>query len=264
MKFLLGLCLFYFLSILMLYVMQRNMIYFPARYVPELIDGVEVVKITTDDGQKIQGWYIDGGDHDKPAILLFHGNAGNHGHRIHKVQFYVQAGYRVLIAGYRGYGGNGGTPSEAGFYKDGNHYIEWLKVNKRISVQDLVLYGESIGSGTATHLARQYDIKALILETPFDSLLNVAATKYFFVPVRLLLKDRFLNSDKIHQINAPLLILHGKNDRVIPFSSAEALFDKALEPKEFISFPQANHNNLYTFDAHQHILNFLAGIDSKN
>ena len=214
--------------------------------------------MNTADGQKIESWYIKPSKKGMPVIVLFHGNAGNFSHRIHKAVHFIRQGYGVLLAEYRGYGGNDGQPSEAGFYQDGRAQIEWLLNEKKFSANDLVLYGESIGSATAVEMATQYSVKALILETPFSSLYSVASKRYYFIPVKWLLKDRFMNSEKIHKVKMPLLILHGHRDLVIPFEEAKSLFSLANEPKEFIDFPEGNHNDLYLYGAAQQVLDFMA------
>lgn len=258
MKLFLGIILFYILGVAALYVMQRSLIFFPDKAKPVAPQGVEIAAISDD----VSGWFIPARGSDKPVILYFHGNAGHHGHRIYKAQHYIQAGYGVLLVGYPGYGGNAGIPSEQSFYEAGRKYMLWLQ--EYAPQNAVIIYGESIGSGTAVQMAIEHDVAALVLETPFSSLVETAAGHYPFVPVRYLLQDRFMNVEKIEKIKAPLLILHGHQDRTIPFSSAQKLFDAALEPKTFTSFPQGNHNDLYDFGAYTHVLDFLSGIASAN
>ncbi len=255
----------YLLFIFVLFVSQRTLIYLPDKSRPDYIQGVDIVNVTTKDGQSLEAWYIPPKDPNMPVIVFFHGNAGSYGDRIYKSQHYANNGYGLLLAEYRGYGGNSGRHSEEGFYHDGRAYIKWLRNVKNIKPEKVIIYGESIGSGIAVQMATEYKVAALILEVPFSSLVDVASNLYPFVPVKYLLKDRYMNIDKIENINnAPLLILYGHKDQVIPFSSAKSLFDKATEPKKLIEFPQANHNNLYEFGASQHVLDFLTSIESKN
>jgi len=264
MNFILLGALFYAGFLGLLYVTQRQMIYFPDKTPPAHVpEGVEAINVMTKDGLTLQAWFIPAVG-SKPTIILFHGNAGNYSHRIYKAAEYAQKGYGVLLAEYRGYGGNDGNISEQGFYVDGRAYMDFLMNDKKIPAEKIVVYGESIGTGTATQIAMEYDVTALILETPFSSLEERAQMQYFFVPVKYLLKDKFMNIEKIDQINAPLLIMHGKKDEVIPFSLAQKLFDKAKMPKVFHDFPQANHNNLYEFGASAVALDFLASINLQN
>ncbi len=264
MKLLFGIVLFYIILVIVLFVAQRTVIYFPDKSKPMPIKGVDIVKVIAQDGQALEAWYIPPATLGKPVIVLFHGNAGHYGHRIYKAQTYLAAGYGMLLAEYRGYGGNRGAISEQGFYHDGRAYIDWLLEVQKIDVGNIILYGESIGSGTAVQMATEYDVKGLILEVPFSSLVDIAGRQYPFIPVKYLLSDRYMNIEKIEKIDAPLLILHGHKDQTIPFDSAKKLFEAAIEPKKFIEFPQGNHNNLYDFGASQHVLDFLAGIDKKN
>ena len=250
----------YVLFIVALFVMQRTLIYFPDKSRPEPVQGAEIVKVTAQDKQELESWYFVPKDKTKPVILFFHGNAGHYGHRLYKVRDYIAAGYGVLLAEYRGYGGNSGDISEQGFYNDGRAYISWLLSDKGVASEQIVIYGESIGSGTAVQMASEYDVAGLVLEVPFSSLLEIASQQYPFIPVKYLLKDHFMNIEKIKQIKAPLLVMHGQKDRVIPFSSAKKLFETANKPKKFIEFPQANHNNIYDFGASEYVLDFLAGI----
>lgn len=256
--------LFYVLLIVVLFFAQRTLIYFPDKSRPAPVHGVEIVKVTAQDGQALEAWYFPPAASENRVIILFHGNAGHYGHRLYKAQIYLKAGYGVLLAEYRGYGGNGGGISERGFYHDGRAYMDWLLKVKEINVEKIILYGESIGSGVAVQMAMEYDVGGLVLEVPFSSLSDIAARQYPFIPVKYLLKDRYMNIEKIEKIDAPLLILHGQKDQTIPFDSARKLFKAANEPKKFVDFPQGNHNNLYDFGASQHVLDFLAGIDEKN
>ncbi len=262
--FLIGAALIYVLFVASLFVTQRTLIYFPNNSRPAPVQGAEIIKVTTRDNQKLESWYFAPKDRTKPVIVFFHGNSGNYGDRLYKVQYYLEAGYGALLAGYRGYGGNSGDISEQGFYEDGRAYIDWLMSEKGFQSSEIVIYGESIGSGTAVQMAVEYNIGGLILEVPFSSLQEIAVKQYPFVPVKYLLKDRFMNIEKIGNISAPLIILHGNKDQVIPFYSAEELFKAAKEPKKFINFPDGEHNNLYDFGASSHILGFLAGIKAKN
>ncbi len=259
-----GGALFYLLLCVGLYFVQRSMIYFPDRSRPAPIDGVEIVDVTAQDGQKIQSWYFAPTDPQKPTIIYFHGNAGNYAQRIYKAIHYIEKGYGVLLAEYRGYGGNDGDISEVGLYLDARAQINWLLKEKSLSETDIVIYGESIGSGIAVEMATEYKAHALILETPFSSLYDIASSRYFFLPVKYLLKDKYMNIEKIRSINMPLLIMHGRADNVIPFAFAEKLYKHANQPKKLIVFPDANHNNLYEYRAFDHVIDFLTGLGTNN
>lgn len=206
-------------------------------------------------------WYFPPSVKEKPVLLYFHGNAGHYGHRLPKVQDYLAAGYGVLLAEYRGYGGNPGTLGERELYRDGRAYMKWLEREKEIAPEQVILYGESIGSGVAVQMATEYSVRGLVLEAPFSSLLDVASKTYFFVPVRFLLKDTYNNIQKIGRIKAPLLIMHGRKDNVVPFWQGRRLFEAAGEPKKFIEIPDGGHNDLYNRGISRYVLEFLGGLD---
>lgn len=253
-------CFFtYVLFLIVLYFGQRTLIYHPNVSHPLPLQGVEIVKVQTDDGVKLEGWYVPSAAPQARTILYFHGNAGHYGDRIWKALEHTARGYNVLLVGYRGYGGNGGKPSETGFYKDAQAYIKFLEVEKGVPSKDLILYGESLGTGVAVQMASEVKVSSVILETPYSSLYDIAKRNYFFVPVDFMLKDRFMSREKIAKIDAPLLILHGHKDEVIPFEFAKLLYNSAVEPKTLIEFPDGTHHNLYELGAVQRILEFLGG-----
>jgi hypothetical protein len=263
--FLIGSVLFYLGILAVLYVIQRSFIYFPAQQKPSLTqynaDDMDVVIVRTDDGLMLEGWYSLPDEH-KPVIVMFHGNAIHQGVRVFKARPYMDAGYAFLLAGYRGYGGNPGDPTEQGLYKDGRAYIDWLKNKQGIPESNIILYGESLGSGVVIQMATEYpDIKAIILEAPYTTLPDVAKRIYFFVPVKLLMKDRYRNIDKIAEVKAPLIVLHGRLDNVVPYKLGRRLFEAASEPKHMITVPIAGHNDLYNRGAAEKVLELLAKIE---
>lgn len=252
-------CFFtYVLFLIVLFFAQRTLIYHPDKSTPIPIKGIEIVKVKTSDGLNLEGWYIPGSDPKGKTILFFHGNAGHYGDRFGKALEFTGNGYNVLLVGYRGYGGNEGYPSEEGLYSDARAYIKFLTDEKNIPVEDVILYGESLGTGVAVQIATEYPVSSLIFETPYSSLYEIAKKDYFFVPVVYMLKDRFMSTDKIGKISCPLLILHGEKDTIIPLVFSKKLFDKAREPKTFIEFPEGTHHNLYQLGASRKILDFLS------
>jgi len=253
--------LFYVGLLAVLYIYQRNLIYFPDTKRPQPVAGAQIVNVTTADDFDISAWYFPPKTDDKPVLVYFHGNAGHYGHRISKIMAYLDAGYGVLLAEYRGFGGNPGKFSEEGFYRDGRAYMDWVIKANNIPADKLVIYGESVGSGIAVQMATEYDIAALILETPFSSLLELAQQRYPYVPIKLMLKDSYMNIQKIGRIHVPLLILHGHKDSIVPFSQGQKLHAAANSPKTLIDFPQANHNDIYSWGADMHVLEFLAGFE---
>lgn len=255
----------YAIAVSFLYLMQRVFLFHPdhSRPVPSVqgVPEMSVVTVETGDGLEIQGWYKAPAAPEKPVVILFHGNGGHYGHRAFMAKPLMDADYGYLLAGYRGYGGNPGSPGEEAFYKDARLWINWLIGAMNIPQRRIVLAGESLGTGVAVQMALEYpQVAGLVLMSPYTSLPDLAKRRYFFVPVDLLMKDRFRNIDKMEDIWVPLLILHGKKDGIIPFSQAQSLYEKANMPKQFIAFPDAGHNDLYAHGAEEKIRWFLEGL----
>jgi fermentation-respiration switch protein FrsA (DUF1100 family) len=229
-----------------LYLFQRQLLYLPDRTRPELAGlaklGVREVTLSTDDGLSLLSWYLPAHP-GRPVIAYFHGNGGHIGYRFQRLLRFARESYGVLMLEYRGYGGNPGTPTEAGFYADAGAALAFLE-REGVAPDRLVLYGESLGSGVAVELATQHEIAALILEAPPTSVAEVAQCHFPYVPAALLVTDRFDSLSRIGQVRAPILILHGDSDRVVPIRYGRKLFNAAPEPKEGWFAPQAGHENL--------------------
>lgn len=246
-----------------LYLVQRELIYHPTRSLPSPeVSGVpemKVVRLTTKDGLSLTSWYRPAED-GKPTIVYFQGNGGNIAGRGFKARPYLDAGFGVLLAGYRGYGENPGSPSESGLYADGRAHLEFLK-NQGIPPGLWVMYGESLGSGIAVHMAYEgatnVPMGAVVLEAPFASLADTAQAHYPFVPARYLVKDRFDSITKIGKIKSPVFIVNGDRDGVISPGEGKRLFEAAIEPKEGYWIPGAGHNNLYDFGASKAVIEFI-------
>lgn len=244
----------------LMFIFQRNLQYVPERgaIVPADwgLPDFRTVTVTTADGVGIDLWHAPADGLTKPTVVLFHGNGGHMGHRADKALALRRAGYGVLLAGYRGYGPNAGSPTEQGLYADGRAALDFL-VREGVSGQRVVLYGESLGSGIAVQLATERRVGAVILEAPFTSIPDAAAIHYPWLPVRGLIKDRYDSLSRIADIRAPLLIVHGEQDRVVPIRLGCALFAKAAEPKVGVWVPGAGHNDLMDHGLMRHILAFL-------
>jgi uncharacterized protein len=242
-----------------LHLFQRNLLYFPDRTRPALGDlasfGVRQVEVTTADGLSLPSWYL-APRADRPVIAYFHGNGGHIGYRAERLRSFARGGYGVLMLEYRGYGGSPGTPTEAGFCVDGTAALNFLARNG-VMPNRLVLYGESLGSGVAVGLAAEHEIAALILEAPFTSVAEVAQYHYPFVPASVLVRDRFDSLSKIGGVKAPILVLHGEQDTVVPVRFGRTLFEAAPEPKEFWLSREAGHEDLVRFGAFEAVRSFL-------
>ncbi len=246
-----------------LYLAQRELIYLPSgpmntpagSGVPEM----RPIRLTTEDGLTLTSWYRPA-QPGQPTMVYFQGNGGNIAGRAFKVRPYLDAGFGMLLVGYRGYGGNPGKPNEQGLYADGRAQFEFLE-GQGIRPESWVAYGESLGAGIAIQLAmewaRKSSIGVIVLEAPFTSLGDVAAVHYPFVPARVLVKDRFESITKIAKVKAPVFIVNGDQDGVVPREQGKRLFQAALEPKEGHWIPGAGHNNLYDFGVSELVIAFI-------
>ena len=242
-----------------LYVFQRHLLYFPNVARPELGDlaalGVREITLKTADGLALLSWYLPPRN-AHAVIAYFHGNGGHVGYRAERLRWFARTGYGVLMAEYRGYGGNPGTPSEPGLIADGAAALDFLG-GEGIAPDRLVIYGESLGSGVAVTLAAQREVAGLILEAPFTSVAEVAQYHYSFIPASALVRDRFDSLARIRDVKAPILVLHGERDRVVPVRFGRALFDAAPQPKELWLSREAGHEDLVRYGALEAVLDFL-------
>ena len=209
------------------------------------IDRIEEVALENGANERLYSWYARAAE-GRPTFLFFHGNGGNVSHRLHKFRQLMAVGYGVFMLGYPGYGGSDGRPSEPAFVEAAKLALAHLDA-RGIAREDLVVYGESLGSAVAVQLCANQPIRALILESPMSSIQEIAQLHYPFLPVSLLLKDRFLSIDYIADVRAPLLVIHGSADDVIPIQSGRRLFERANEPKTFHTVEGGGHNDLFDF-----------------
>ena len=241
-----------------LYFLQRKLIYYPLKERPSLgeLRGVYTeVETQTKEGIKLTHWYARQGP---PYIIVFHGNARSIEDRGYKFKFLADQGYSVLLASYRGYGGNAGKPTEKHLIEDSALVLEWLLKEEGISSKDLFLFGESLGSGVAIALAGQYPVKALIFDGAPSSIADVGQAVYFFVPVRWLLKDGWDSVSRIQKVKAPVFFIHARKDKLVPFRLGQKLFATANEPKKHLWLDNSGHNTtLETELARTAIIDFI-------
>ena len=223
----------YLVITLFLYFFQRKLLYYPiaSNYSGDrLVVLIEKVKIKTKDNIELLSWYHKKNINDYKTILFLHGNAGTLEDRIHKINHFKDIDINFLLLSWRGFSGNNGYPSEKGIYEDARSAVRWLK-NKGIVEKNIIIYGESLGTGAAVEIAQNNDFAGVILESPFTSMIDAGKTKYPFFPVRLLLKDKYESDKKIKNIKSPILIMHGEVDRIVPFWMGEKMYKLANEPK---------------------------------
>ncbi|MEN6407306.1 MAG: alpha/beta hydrolase [Thermoguttaceae bacterium] len=200
------------------------------------------------DGTRLHGWYVPK-KNARAAVLFCHGNGGNLTHRLDTVQMLNRrAGASVLIFDYRGYGRSEGTPSAAGALADARAARAWLAGREKIAPRDVVVMGESLGGAVAVDLAARDGARALVLESTFSSLPDVAAFHYPWLPVRWFLRTRLDSASLIHDFHGPLLQAHGDMDTIVPLPIGRRLFEAANQPKQFMLMPGHDHNDLMPAD----------------
>ena len=233
MKVVIGILVIYASVLVLLYIFQRNLMYHPDEnnyFGDKLEVNIEKVKIKTSDNIDLLGWFHKKDLKRLKTIVYFHGNAGKLENRIHKLNHFKDMDVNFLIIAWRGFSGNEGKPSEEGLYIDGNSAIMWLK-NLGLSEEDIIIYGESLGTGIATEIAQNNNFAGLILETPFTSMIEAAKNFYPYIPVSLILKDKYKNNLKIKNVNIPVLVMHGETDQIVPFWMGEKIYEIANQPK---------------------------------
>jgi fermentation-respiration switch protein FrsA (DUF1100 family) len=239
----------YLAIVALMYFAQRALMYFPyaERMTPGEADFPQAseVDLKTADGVRIFAWTVPPKP-GKPVVLYFHGNGGSLAHRVARFRKLVDDGTGLVALSYRGYGGSDGSPSEDGLIADGHATYEFARATYPDA--KIVLWGESLGTGVAVAIAAEKDVAAVILEAPFTSTADVAFSAYPFLPVRLLMKDQFRSDDRIGKVTAPVLIMHGVRDRIVPFRLGERLFALANEPKQFVRFADGGHEDLDRYD----------------
>jgi len=232
-KIVIGILVIYASVLVLLFIFQRNLMYHPDEnnyFGDKLEVNIEKVKIKTSDNIDLLGWFHKKDLKRLKTIVYFHGNAGKLENRIHKLNHFKDMDVNFLIIAWRGFSGNEGKPSEEGLYIDGNSAIMWLK-NLGLSEEDIVIYGESLGTGIATEIAQNNNFAGLILETPFTSMIEAAKNFYPYIPVSLILKDKYKNNLKIKNVNIPVLVMHGETDQIVPFWMGEKIYEIANQPK---------------------------------
>jgi fermentation-respiration switch protein FrsA (DUF1100 family) len=245
---------------------EQKAVYYPTRDIVRTPQDAglrfEEVTLDTSDGEVIHGWWVPSGRADAPVILFFHGNGGNVSHRIEKLAVFHAIGADTLIIDYRGYGKSSGTPSEDGIYRDALAAYRWLTAMRSVAPQRIVVYGESLGAAAAVHLASEVPTGGVIVESGFTSVLDIARKRLPFLPVRWILKHKFNSIDKVHRIDAPLLILHSREDELFEMSHPERLLAAAQSPKWLVEL-QGGHNDAFLVSAdvyREALAKFLAEI----
>jgi len=244
-----------------MYVFQRSLMYFPdpLRIEPALagLPKASEVNLTSPDGERLVAWHVPP-QSGKPLIIYFQGNAGGLSLRVERFRKLIEDGNGLLALCYRGYGGSSGRPSEIGLIADALAAYEFAA--QEVEPNRIVLFGESLGTAVAVALASERQVGALILDAPFTSAADVGAAAYRFVPVRWFMRDPFYSDRRIAKVRAPILVMHGERDLVVPISFGERLFALANDPKRMHRFPLGGHVNLDDHGAMDVVREFLAGL----
>jgi fermentation-respiration switch protein FrsA (DUF1100 family) len=250
---------------------QRRLIYFPDRSAPTPatagLSGVEAVEMPVEDGGRLHGWFLASTGTPAPfTVIVFNGNAGNRAHRAPLAATLRRHGLAVLLFDYRGYGDNAGTPTQQGLEADARAACAYAIGRTDVHRDRLVYFGESLGSAVATILAAEHPPAALILRSPFTSLADVGQFHYPILPVRWLLADRFASIEAIPSVRAPVLVIAGDRDGIVPLEQSQRLFDRIAGPKEMVIVREADHNDYELLNGEEMVssmLRFLERIDRR-
>jgi fermentation-respiration switch protein FrsA (DUF1100 family) len=244
-KLAIGAVVLYCGFVVLLYVAQRRLQYFPERQrtapravgLPEAEEAV----LNTADGERVIVWHVPPRE-EQPVFLYFHGNGGSLRWRDERFRALIADGSGLVALSYRGYGGSSGRPTERGLIEDAAAAHAFAIA--RYPDERIVLWGESLGSALALALAAEKPVGSLVLEAPFTSAADVGARHYWFVPVRLFMKDQFRSDLRAGKVMAPVLVVHGESDAVVPIMLGERLYGLIQAPKRFVRVAGAGHNDL--------------------
>jgi len=250
-----------------LYFMQPTFLYGPVREVPytpgELGLDFESVVFKSGDGLQLSGWYIPAplearteaasvqrgdllltGQAEKSefTVLFCHGNNGNIMHRLDSINIFYNLGLNCFIFDYRGYGSSEGKPDEEGTYLDVMAAYKWLREEKKISANNIIVFGRSLGGSVAAQLASKVEVEALIIESAFTSYVEIGKKFYPYMPVRWFARFGYRTIDYVKDVNCPVMIIHSRGDEIIPFEFGLELYEAANEPKEFVEL-FGSHND---------------------
>ena len=229
---------------------QRRLIYFPFGRVPEdeaiRLAGLAPIAFPTSDGLTLKGWFITPKS-PRFTVVVFNGNAGNRSMRLELADALLRRGLAVVLFDYRGFGGNPGVPSEDGLRRDALAVHGYLMARSDVDRARLVYFGESLGTAVATALAVDHPPAAVILRSPFASMTEVGQHHYAWLPVKWLLRDRYATVDLIGSVRAPVLVIAGDRDRIVPVAHSRRVYEAARDPKQLVIIPGADHNDAVMF-----------------
>ena len=233
----------YLILLTLIYINQRKLLYLPSEnnYLDDPINFTyNEFFIKVDKNIKIKSWLIEKDLQKYKTILFLHGNAGNLFNRSYKLNRFNELNLNVLIISWRGFSGNPGKPNETNLYGDAKKAVKWLN-DRGVKTKNIILYGESLGTGVAVEIGQNNKFNSIILESPYTSMEKTAKIYYPYLPVKFLLKDKYESEKKIKNIKTPILIMHGKKDNIVPFNMGKKLFETANKPKKFLQIEEDDH-----------------------
>lgn len=268
-KFLLLLLVGYGLIVAVVYLMQGRMLYLPGTPGRALTmtpgdAGMDYqdVSFEADDGVPLHGWFIEG--RSSRVLLFFHGNAGNISHRLESIRQFQELGLSVFIIDYRGYGQSGGKTTEQGIYRDAEAAWRHLTIERGVSADEIIVFGRSLGASAAAWLATQHEPLALIVESSFTSVPDIAGEIYPWLPVRWISRLRHATGEYIRDVHCPVLVVHSRDDEIIPFHHGESIFASANEPRTLLTL-RGTHNDAFLRDERAYmdgLRTFLNGLST--
>jgi uncharacterized protein len=233
---------------------QRHLVFLPSGgplpAADSAVPGAQDVVLTTSDGLRLGAWHVPAAP-DRPTVLVAPGNAGDRQARAPLARALSDRGLGVLLMDYRGYGGNPGSPSEEGLRRDVRAARDFLLVEADVEPERLLYLGESLGAAVVADLAREHPPTALVLRSPFTSLADVGVVHYPFLPVRLLLKDRFAVAEAVAEVDVPVVVVLGTRDSIVPPEQSRAVADAAAGPTQVVEVEGAGHNDRSLLDGPQ-------------
>ena len=229
--------------------MEEKLIFFPSSAIEQTPRDIGLVFddvfFTASGGVRLNGWFVP---HPQATttLLWFHGNAGNISHRLGNLRLlHDKVKSNVFAVDYRGYGRSEGSPSEQGTYRDAEAALSHLRARQEIDAKNIVIFGQSLGAAVAAELASREDCLALILEAPFASVRAMARVAFPWLPIGPLIRTRYEVIETVKMVKAPVLVIHGDQDEVVPYEQGRQVFAAAPEPKEFYTIKGSHHNDTY-------------------
>ena len=256
----------YLLLVAFVYASQSRMLYLPnlpGRTLDATPSGIGVdyedVFFETEDGVALHGWFVPG--QTARVLLFFHGNAGNISHRLDSIRQFLDLGLSVFIVDYRGYGQSDGRTSETGLYKDAAGAWRYLTETRQVKPENIVIFGRSLGGSVAAHLAKDVEPAGLVVESSFTSVPDIASDVYPWLPARWLSRLRHATRDYIRNVNCPVLVVHSRDDEIIPIKHGEAIYAAAPEPRSMLVL-RGGHNDAFIRDEESYLTGLRAFLDS--